>query len=184
MTTVSRPSRCPRSGTGTAKRGYGARPAAAGCATRSSSRTSGAEGHERMSQDVYVSAARGNPALDELEDDIDTHEGDDLDVHGELDLASTECLNQEHIGQGDCMCRDGEMDLASTNGIDQRWAHTGSRADREADGFSYDARRDVDPNDLLRAREVRQRTEAELRKRGLGERHDAENVVELVLWRR
>jgi hypothetical protein len=35
-----------------------------------------------------------------------------------------------------------------------------------------------------RRREIRQRTEMELRKRGLGARHDAENILELAAWRR
>jgi hypothetical protein len=49
----------------------------------------------------------GNPALDELEKDLDTEEGDELEERGELDLASTECINQEHIA------------LASTNEPDR-----------------------------------------------------------------
>jgi hypothetical protein len=70
------------------------------------------------------------------------------------------------------------------NDIDQRWSHAGSRTDREADPFPYDAPRDVDPDDLLRAREVRQRTEMDLLRRGLGRRRDECNIVELAAWRR
>ena len=57
---------------------------------------------------------------------------------GEADLASTECIDQRHIGQGDPYGRDGEMNLASLEGIDQRFAWTGSRTDREVDPFPYD----------------------------------------------
>jgi hypothetical protein len=42
-------------------------------------------------------------------------EGDDQEIHGEADLASTECIDQRHIGQGGGPRggRDGEMNLAS-----------------------------------------------------------------------
>jgi len=36
-------------------------------------------------------------------------ERDDLEISGERDLASTECIDQRHIGQGDPYDRDGEM---------------------------------------------------------------------------
>jgi hypothetical protein len=103
-------------------------------------------------------------------------------VHGEADLGWNENINQLHLDQGDFECRDGEMNLASTNEIDQRWSHTGSRTDRESDAFPYD------PPNLSRKvcdlpHETRDRVEAELRVRQLGE-SSASNIIELARWRR
>jgi hypothetical protein len=111
-------------------------------------------------------------------------EGDDLEIRGEMDLGWTECINQLHIGQGDPYDRDGEMNLASVEGIDQRFAWTGSRTDREVDPFPYDEPRRQGFTEP--ASHAHAETEAELRKRGLGD-HSSEhgsNVVELVRWRR
>lgn len=81
---------------------------------------------------------------DEREHDLDTDEADELD-NGEPDLATTECINQEHISQGYGWVTDGEMSLATTENIDQRWASfSGSRTDREADAFPYDPPRHPD----------------------------------------
>ena len=129
----------------------------------------------------YARLAAGDPREDELEKDLDSEEGDDLEISGESDLASTECIDQRHIGQGDLYGRDGEMNLASTNGIDQRFAGHGSRTDREVTRSpmtSRGAKGFTEP-----AYDARAETEAELRKRGLRNRREG-NIVELSLWRR
>jgi hypothetical protein len=86
----------------------------------------------------YSKHAAGDSRDDELEKDLDTEEGCPLEISGESDLASTECIDQRHVGQGDPMSRDGEMNLASTNDIVQRFSWTGSRSDREIDPFPHD----------------------------------------------
>jgi hypothetical protein len=103
------------------------------------------------------------------------------EISSERDLASSECIDQRHIGQGDLLDRDGEMNLASRNGIDQRWTHTGSRTNREVDGFPYDE--PVRKGFTEEPHEARAKKEAELRKRGLLGRPEG-NIVELSLWRR
>jgi hypothetical protein len=126
-------------------------------------------------QDVRTCSA--DPARDELEDDIATHEMDELDA-GEPNLGWNECVNQEHIGRNYSLITDGEMSLATTENIDQRFAaFSGTRTDREADPFPYDPRRHPDPVDAAA------KVEAELRKH---RRDDpmASNIVEFAKWRR
>jgi hypothetical protein len=134
----------------------------------------------------WASALYANTAEeDEREKDLDTEEGDELDEKGEPDLSTTECINQEHIGKNYSWVTDGEMNLATTENIDQRFASfSGSRTDGEADDFPYDPPRDVETDYLPRATEVRQRVDMELRQRGLRERNDLGNIVELAAWRR
>jgi hypothetical protein len=140
---------------------------------------------------AFLDHVAGDPDLEEDDpgggDPCDTvghgSEGDEIEIRGEQDLGWTECIDQRHIGQGDTYDRDGEMNLASLEGIDQRFAWTGSRTDREVDPFPYaePARKGfTEPTSHARAE-----TEAELRKRGLGDRSSEHgNIVELVRWRR
>jgi hypothetical protein len=140
----------------------------------------GPDFRERHSQDGS-GYGFGNPATDELEQDLDTEEGDELDIHGERDLSSTECINQEHISQNYSWVTDGEMSLATTENIDQRWASfSGSRTDREVDGFAYDEPRRKAVTE--RPGEASKRVERQLRERRRDE--PAENIVELARWRR
>jgi hypothetical protein len=100
---------------------------------------------------------------------------------GEMDLGWNENVNQLHLDQGDPLDRSGEVNLATTEGIDQRFAWTGSRTDREVDPFPYDEPRRqgfTEPVSNARAE-----TEQALRKRGVRSRSEG-NVVEVLRWRR
>jgi hypothetical protein len=119
---------------------------------------------------------------DECERDLDTEEANELD-NGEPDLATTECINQLHIGKNYSWVTDGEMNLATTVAIDQRFASfSGSRTDREADEFPYDPPRHPE-QPLDYPMDAAAKVEVELRKHRRGD-PTASNVVVLARRRR